>query len=388
MPTADNPGIRPFRLDISESDLADLAGRLRRTRWSDDPPDAGWSRGVPATYLRRLADYWRDGYDWRAQEAAWNAFPQFITTIDDQDIHFLHVRSSEPDAEPLLIVHGYPTSPVEFLKIIRPLTEPRRHGGDPADAFHVVAPSVPGFGLSTPVSGPGWEIGRTAAAFAELMQRLDYPRYGLHGTDIGAGIAGQLAATANGRVLGVHVTSDPGAVAATSEHMPLPDTLSTTDRDRLAQLRATWDEQKGYLVLQSQRPQAITHALTDSPVAQLAWIVDNVKEWTNPSTELPEDAVDLDQLLTNVNLYWFARAGASAAQFLYNTAHSAMAWVGESTVPHGWAVFNADAIVRRVMDPDYEIEHWSEFTEGGHFPAMEVPELLVRDIRDFFHKLR
>jgi pimeloyl-ACP methyl ester carboxylesterase len=386
MTTEHGTEIRPFRLDIPDAQIADLHDRLSRTRWADDPVPSSWSRGVPTEYLRGLADYWRHNFDWRRQEAAVNELPQFTTTVDAETLHFVDLRSSEPDAVPLLLAHGYPTSSIEFGKIIAPLTEPRTHGGDPADAFHIVAPSIPGFGLSNPVM-QDWDMSRTADAFAELMRRLGYFRYGVHGGDIGAGIVGQVAATAADRVIGVHVTSDPGSVAAVSEHMPLPN-LSDDDRARLDRLRAAWEEQKGYLVLQSHRPQAIAHALIDSPVAQLAWIVDNFKEWTNPSADLPEDAVDLDQLLTNISLYWFTRSGASAARFLYATAHSMAGWVGGSTVPQGWAVFNADGIVRRLMDPDFEVQHWSEFTVGGHFPAMEVPELLVRDIQDFFRKHR
>ena len=386
--TTDNFDIRPFRLAVPDTDLAELHGRLARTRWTDDLPGVGWSRGVPVAYLKELAAYWRDGFDWRAQEAALNTFPQFVTSIDGQDVHFMHVRSSEPDAVPLLLAHSYPASVVEFTRIIGPLTEPTAHGADPADAFHVVAPSIPGFGLSAPVGEPGWDIARTASAFAELMRRLGYERYGVLGGDIGAGIVGRLAAIEPDRIVGVHLTSDPGAMAATSEHMPLPDDLAEADRARLHQLQAAWHEQDGYLVLQSNRPQTLAHGLTDSPAAQLAWIVDSFKEWTNPATELPEDAVDRDQLLTNVTLYWFTRTGSSAAEFLYATAHSDMDWVGTSTVPQGWAVFNADGIVRRMMDPACEIEHWSEFAQGGHFPAMEVPELLVSDVRTFFREQR
>jgi pimeloyl-ACP methyl ester carboxylesterase len=387
MTTEHSTEIRPFRLEIPDAEIADLHDRLSRTRWADDPVPSSWTRGVPIGYLQGLADYWRHDYDWRRQEAALNQLPQFTTTTDGENLHFVHLRSSEPDAVPLLLAHGYPTSSIEFLKIITPLTEPWAHGGDRTDAFHVVAPSIPGFGLSNPVVGQDWDMARTAGTFAELMQRLGYSRYGLHGGDIGAGIVGQLAVTAADRVIGVHVTSDPGSVAAVSEHMPLPD-LAADDRARLDQLRAAWEEQKGYLVLQSNRPQTMAHALTDSPVAQLAWIVDYVKEWTNPAADLPEDAVNLDQLLTNITLYWFTRSGASAARFLYATAHSTAGWVGGSTVPQGWAVFNADGIVRRLMDPNFEVEHWSEFTDGGHFPAMEVPELLIRDIQNFFRKHR
>jgi pimeloyl-ACP methyl ester carboxylesterase len=380
--------IRPFRLDVSDAALADLHDRLDRTRWTDDSPPLGWNAGVPVGYLKELAGYWRSGFDWRAQEAELNSYPQFTTSIDGQHVHFMHIRSPEPDATPLLVAHGYPTSSVEFLRILRPLTDPRAHGADPADAFHVVAPSIPGFGLSTPVTEAGWEMGRTANAFSQLMRRLGYEQYGLHGGDVGAGILGQLAAGTAARVLGVHVTSDPGAVAATSEHMPLPEDLSDADRSRLGRLRSTWEQQKGYLVLQSTRPHTLAHGLGDSPVAQLPWIVDSFQQWTDPTADLPEDAVDRDQLLTNVSLYWFTHGGASAARFLYTVAHSDMDWVGEPSVPLGWAVFNADPVVRRLMDPAGQVAHWSEFDQGGHFPAMEVPDLLVTDIRRFFRPLR
>ena len=270
MPATHDTDVRPFRLHVADTELADLHDRLARTRWTDDLPGAGWGQGVPVAYLRRLADHWRTGYDWRGQEAQLNAYPQFTTRIDGQVVHFLHVPSFERDALPLVLVHGYPSSVVEFLQVIGPLTDPRSHGADPADAFHVVVPSIPGFGPSTPVVEPGWGMGRTADAFAELMRRLGYERYGLHGGDIGAGIAGQLAARAADHAVGVHVASDPGAVAATIEYLPLPDDLTPAEKARLEQLRAGWDAQKGYLVLQSTRPQTLAHGLTDSPVAQLA----------------------------------------------------------------------------------------------------------------------
>lgn len=386
--TSTEADIRPFRLAVPDTELTDLRERLARTRWTDDPPGADWHRGVPSTYLRELAEYWRSDFDWRAQEAALNAFPQAVTDIDGQRVHFLHVRSPEPAALPLLIAHGYPGSIAEFTRIIGPLTDPRAHGGDPADAFHVVAPSIPGFGFSTPVAGPGWEIGRTADAFGELMHRLGYARYGLHGTDIGAGIVGRLAAVAPDRVAGLHVATDPGAIAATSEHMPLPPDLTDAEHARLRELRAAWDEQKGYLVVQSTRPRTIAHALTDSPAAQLAWIADSVQQWSDPAAQLPEHAVDRDQLLTNVSLYWFTRSGASAAGFLYDIAHGELGWVAASDVAQGWAVFQTEPIVRRLMDPQNRVEHWTEFDRGGHFPAMEVPDLLVDDIRAFHRRLR
>jgi epoxide hydrolase len=383
--------IRPFRIDVLEADLDDLRDRLARTRWPDELPGVGWSRGVPLGYLKDLAGYWRDGYDWRGHEARLNQLPQFTTVVDGQPIHFLHVRSPEPDALPLIVTHGYPGSVVEFLDLVGPLTDPRANGGDPADAFHLVAPSLPGYGFSTPVREPGWAMGRTTRAWVELMARLGYDRYGGQGGDIGAGVTGMLANLDPGHVVGVHLNSDPLAVAAVA----LPpgdqaDKAAVTDAHRasLEWMRQFQADGLGYLELQRTRPQTVAYALTDSPVGQLAWIVEKFREWTDPAADLPEDAVDRDQLLTNVSIYWFTGTGASAAQFLYETAH-AQDWPGPSDVPQGWAVFAAaDDLVRRLIDPDGRIEHWSEFDRGGHFAAMEAPDLLVEDVRAFFRKLR
>jgi epoxide hydrolase len=387
----DNGEIRPFRIAIPQDDLDDLADRLHRSRWPDELPGVGWSRGVPLAYLQQLAAYWRDGYDWRRQEARLNELPQFTTTIDGQTVHFLHVRSPEPGALPLLVTHGYPSSIVEFLEIVGPLTDPRGHGGDPADAFHVVAPSIPGFGFSTPVQQPGWEVARTTTAFAELMRRLGYARYGAHGGDIGAGVSGMLGATRPDHVVGTHTTADARGVALAGQYFPLPDDLAEADRVGVEEQQRLWADAKGYLDIQSTRPQTLAYALTDSPVGQLAWIVEKFKEWTDASAELPENAVDRDQLLTNISVYWFTRSGASAARFIYEGAHTGPDWTSAPTTapaPQGLAQFGGDDLLRRVMDPDHKIEHWSEFDRGGHFPAMEVPDLLVGDVRAFFRRLR
>ena len=387
----DNAEIRPFRIAIPQADLDDLGDRLARTRWPDDLPGVGWSRGVPLAYLKQLTGYWRSGYDWRRQEARLNQFPQFTTIIDGQAIHFLHVRSPEPDALPLLVIHGYPSSIVEFLEVVGPLTNPRAHGGEPADAFHVVAPSIPGFGFSTPVQQPGWEVARATGAFAELMRRLGYERYGAHGGDIGAGVSGMLGATEADHVVGTHTLSDARAVALAGQYFPLPDDLAEADKARVEEQQRLWAEAKGYLDIQSTRPQTLAYALTDSPVGQLAWIVEKFKEWTDDAAELPEDAVDRDQLLTNVSVFWFTRSGASAARFIYEGAHSGPDWGSPPTTepaPQGHALFGGDDLLRRVMDPEHRIEHWSEFDRGGHFPAMEVPDLLVGDVRAFFRRLR
>jgi epoxide hydrolase len=383
--------IRPFRVEVSDEALDDLRNRLAGTRWPSEVPGAGWSRGVPLGYLKDLAGYWRDGFDWRKQEAELNQVPQFTTMIDGQTIHFLHVRSPEPGALPLIVTHGYPGSVVEFLDLLGPLTDPRAHGGDPADAFHLVIPSLPGFGFSTPVTEPGWAMARTTRAWAELMARLGYDRYGAQGGDIGAGITGMLAGVDPGHLAGIHLNSDPLAVGAVA----LPpaeqaDAAAVTDAHRatLARMRQFQADGLGYLHLQTTRPQTIAYALHDSPVAQLAWIAEKFREWTDPAAELPEDAVDRDRLLTNVSLYWFTGSGASAAQFLYEAAH-AHEWPGPSEVPQGWAVFAAtDDLVRRLIDPDEKLAHWSEFERGGHFAAMEVPDLLVTDVRAFFRSRR
>ena len=383
--------IRPFRVEVSDEALDDLRNRLAGTRWPDEVPGAGWSRGVPLGYLKELAGYWRDGFDWRKQEAELNQVPQFTTEIDGQTIHFLHVRSPEPGALPLIVSHGYPGSVVEFLDLLGPLSDPRAHGGDPADAFHLVIPSLPGFGFSTPVTEPGWAMARTTRAWAELMARLGYDRYGAQGGDIGAGITGMLAGVDPGHLAGIHLNSDPLAVGAVA----LPpaeqaDAAAVTDAHRatLARMRQFQADGLGYLHLQTTRPQTIAYALNDSPVAQLAWIAEKFREWTDPAAELPEDAVDRDRLLTNVSLYWFTGSGASAAQFLYEAAH-AQEWPGPSEVPQGWAVFAAtDDLVRRLIDPEEKLAHWSEFDRGGHFAAMEAPDLLVDDVRAFFRARR
>jgi pimeloyl-ACP methyl ester carboxylesterase len=395
--------IRPFRIDIPQADLDHLTDRLARTRWPDEPPGIGWSRGVPLDYLKELAAYWADGFDWRTQEARLNELPQFVTTIDGQDIHFLHVRSSEPSALPLLLTHGWPSSPVEFLKVIDPLTDPRASGGDPADAFHLVIPSLPGYGFSTPVREPGWgNLFRVAQAWAELMRRLGYGRYAVQGTDVGAGVAGMLAMVDADRVAGVHLTG-------TSAGMPFGppielEGLSEADRARAERFNAYQEEQLGYLHLQATRPQTLAYALNDSPAGQLAWIVEKFHDWTDPTAELPTDAVDRDQLLTGVSVYWFTGSGASSAHATYEgmqawreiaaqqakepgADEAAHAGAGPSGPPTGVAVFAADTTIRSRLDPGRAM-HWSEFDRGGHFPAMEAPDLLVGDVRAFFRPLR
>lgn len=369
--------IESFRVDIPQADLDHLHDRLATARWPGELPGVGRSRGIPLAELRDLAEYWRTGFDWRAQEARLNEFPQFTTEIDGQVIHFLHVRSPRPDAKPLLITHGYPSSVAEFLHLVGPLVNPEE-----GQAFHVVAPSLPGYGFSTPLSGTGWTMGRTARAWIELMARLGYDRYGVHGGDVGGGVSGMVAGLDGEHVTGVHVVTDPLTAASVATFLPgMADRLDPDDPvDALirARMDAFTRDGSGYLAIQNTRPQTIGYGLVDSPLLQLAWIAEKFQEWT----DLP---VDRDQLLTNVCLYWFTGAGATAAHTLYEQAHSSE-WGVPTAVPQGFAVFGADETVRRVM-PAPPDAHWTEFKHGKHFPAMEAPADLAGDLRAFFGHL-
>lgn len=381
--------VRPFQIDVPQSRIDDLRSRLFQVRWPDELPGTDWSRGVPVGYLRKLAAYWRDGFDWRVQEARLNAFPQFTTTIDGQNVHFLHVRSPESDALPLILTHGWPGSIVEFLDVIGPLTDPRAHGGDPADAFSVVVPSIPGFGFSGPTTAPGWTEERVAAAWKELMARLGYERYGAQGGDVGAGISPALGRIDAEHVVGVHVN------AATIGFMPFPPLdddemaqLTEVERERVERIGNYMAEMYGYNLIQSTRPQTLAYGLADSPVGQLAWIVEKFKEWTH-GAEVPEDAVDRDRMLANVMIYWLTNTAGSSANLYYEGAHSGSWGSGEpSPVPTGVAVFAEDVAIRRYAEQANNIVHWSDFDRGGHFAAMEVPELLVGDMREFFRRVR
>jgi epoxide hydrolase len=378
--------IQSFRVEIPGAALDDLRDRLARTRWPSELPGVGWSRGAPLDYLRELAEYWRTDYDWREHEARLNELPQFTTTIDGANVHFIHVRSAEPDALPLILTHGWPGSIVEFLDIIEPLTDPRAHGGDPADAFHLVIPSIPGFGLSGPTAEPGWSASRVAGAFAELMSRLGYDRYGAQGGDEGAIISPDIGRAAPDHVVGVHVN------AASVGFMPFPPLeeselaeLSESERARVERIAEYIDDGSGYASIQSTRPQTLAYGLTDSPVGQLAWIVERFQEWTH--AELPEDAVDRDRMLTNVMLYWLTGTAGSSANSYYEDKHSGT-WPQPSGVPTGVAVFAEDISIRRYAEQVNNIVRWSEFDRGGHFAALEAPDLLIADVREFFRPLR
>jgi epoxide hydrolase len=385
--TGSGDEIRPFRIDVPESDLDDLYERLARTRWPMELRDVGWSRGVPVSYLRDLAKYWRTSFDWRTQEAALNAFPQFTTTIDGQPIHFLHVSSPEPDALPLVITHGFPGSVAEFLGVIGPLTDPRAHGGDPADAFHLLIPALPGFGFSSPLAEPGWTTARAAAAWAELMRRLGYDRYGAQGGDLGAMLSPELGYVDPEHVVGIHLN------AASVGFIPFGEvdeaalaTFSDVETERLERIKEFLGDGNGYFRMHATRPQTIAYPLTDSPAGQLGWIVDKFHDWVAGPLD---EAVTHDQILTNVMLYWLTGTAGSAANMYYENMHAAPNWGRPpSTTPIGVATFATDVAIRRYGERGNTIVHWSDFDRGGHFAAMEAPALYVDDVRRFFRRLR
>lgn len=380
--------ITPFRIDIPQSDLDDLHRRLDVTRWPAPLPGDDWDTGVPTGWLRELVAYWRNDYDWRAAERGLNEFPQFTTEIDGQLIHFLHVRSPEPDALPLILTHGWPGSIVEFLDLIGPLTDPRAHGGDPADAFHVVIPSLPGFGFSGPVTEAGWTVERIATAWAELMSRLGYERFGVQGGDIGAAVSPEVGRVAPQRVAGVHVNGGVG------DFLPLRlaeeelATLTDLERDRVRRTEAFMQEEFGYISIQSTRPQTLAYGLVDSPVGQLAWIMDKFREWTHPRTVDPDQIIDRDRLLTNVMLYWLTGTAGSAAYVGYAQDAPWGVEKQNSGVPTGVIVFAHDAAIRKYAGTADTITRWIDVDRGGHFAALEEPVLLTTDIREFFRDLR
>jgi hypothetical protein len=364
--------IETFRIAIPDADLDDLHHRLDSARWPAELPGTGWTRGIPPGHLRELAGHWRNGFDWRSQEARLNAYPQFTTEIDGQRIHFLHVRSKRADATPLLITHGYPSSVAEFLGLIGPLSED----------FHLVIPSLPGYAFSTPLAGTGWTMSRTARAWAGLMERLGYTRYGVHGGDVGAGISGSVAGIDGEHVIGLHVVTDPWTAAATATFIPgmagrldADDPVDKLIKDRMDAFRT---DGSGYLSIMNSRPQTIGYGLVDSPLLQLAWIAEKFEEWT----DLP---VDRDLLLTTVSLHWFTGSGVSAAHTLYEQAHSTD-WGAPPAVPQGISVFGADETVRRLL-PAPPGATWIEHDRGRHFPAMEAPAELAADLHAFFGAL-
>ncbi|AXB42618.1 epoxide hydrolase family protein [Amycolatopsis albispora] len=367
----------PFRIDVPEAALDDLRARLAAARLPDQLPGTGWTYGVPLERLTELAEYWRTGYDWRRHERELNRFDQFTTTIDGQRVHFFHVRSPEPGALPLLLTHGWPASGAEFAELIGPLTDPRAHGGDPADAFHVVVPSIPGYGFSGPTTETGWDVTRIARAWAELMRRLGYHRYGAHGGDWGARISPELARLDGEHVMGLHLN----AFVA----FPDNDIDGLTEHERqVADGLSNWDgERTGYAQIQATRPQTLAYGLVDSPTGLLAWDT----EWFDAYGD-DVGGISADRILTMVTITWLTGTAGSSAR-LYR--EGAANWAPDKPfcpVPTGIAVFPGDATIRRFAEREHRVVHFTEFDRGGHFAALQVPDLLTGDLRAFFRGLR
>ncbi len=387
-----DPAIHPFTIRVPDSVLADLKVRLRNSRIPDALPDdgrtGGWTYGTDIAYLKQLVSYWRDQFDWRAQERALNRFEQFTTTIDGLTIHFLHRRSKQPNAFPLLITHGWPGSFVEFAKIIGPLTDPAAHGGRPEDAFDLVIPSIPGFAFSDKPREPGYDPARIGALEAKLMARLGYQRYGVQGGDWGSIIGTQVALNDAPHVAGLHLNMCTAAPPAGGD----PNAgLSEAEKERLKVRQAFQAEETGYQQIQGTKPQTIGIALNDSPAGLAAWIVEKFRTWCDCDGN-PEKIFTRDELLTNITLYWVTQTAASSARIYYESRHAAPAPGGPRRIetPTACADFPKEIIwsPRRWLDARYHITRWTMMPRGGHFAAFEQPDLLVDDMRAFFRTVR
>jgi epoxide hydrolase len=380
--------VRPFHLAVAEERLTELRGRLHATRWPERETVDDDAQGVPLAELQALCSYWADGYDWRAVEAKLNAAPQFRTSIDGLDIHFLHARSRHPDALPLVMTHGWPGSVVEFLAVLGPLTDPPAHGGDAADAFHVVCPSPPGYGWSGKPAAPGWGVERIARAWAVLMSRLGYRRYGAQGSDWGTSVSASLGQQDAGHLAGIHLMPPLAPPDPETRH-------ELTDREQAALEAMAHSAQRdsGYSTQQRTRPQTIGYALVDSPAGLAAWVTEKLRGWTDPASGLSRDAI-----LDNLMLYWLPATAASSARLYWESLRDVERWLEGPLekrdlvdVPTGCTVFPHELqrpSQRWAERRFHDIRYWSEPEHGGHFAALEQPELFVDEVRAFFRLVR
>ncbi len=377
--------IQPFRIEVPQDVLDDLQARLARTRWPDQMDDTGWDYGTDLAYLKELCAYWQDGYDWRAQEAALNQWPQFTTEIDGQNVHFLHVRSKHEDALPLLITHGWPGSIVEFQKILPMLVDPEAHGGTAADAFHVVAPSMPGYGFSGPTHERGWDPQRIAEAEIELMKRVGYERYGAQGGDWGAIVTVQVGRLDPDHCAGIHINM---IMALPPEK---PGQLDAKEQARVDHASTFQAEGTGYQAIQGTKPQTLAYGLTDSPSGLAGWIVEKFRAWGDTHGDV-ESVFSKDELLTNIMVYWVTGTINSSTRLYYEMRKSGRAGFtqGRVEVPTGCASFPKELFnaPRAWAEQHYNVTHYETFDEGGHFAAMEQPVALSRDLRKFFGTVR
>jgi len=375
--------IFPFSVTVPQADLDDLRERLARTRWPEAETVDGWQQGVPLERLQAICTYWREAYDWRRCEARLNALPQFRTEIGGLGIHFIHLRSPEPDATPLIISHGWPGSIVELLKVIEPLADPARFGGDPRAAFHVVAPSLPGYGFSDRPVMAGWGADRIALSWAELMRRLGYDHYVAQGGDWGSLIATRMAALKVSGLQAIHLNmlGRPPPEAAVDQ--------PTEQEKGILAARTAYQQDSAYAFIQATRPQTVGYALADSPVAQAAWIYEKFYEWTDNRGD-PEDALSKDDMLDAITIYWLTATGGSSAK-LYWQAVPRLEGMEPVELRTGVSMFHKEffRLSRRWAEPLFpNIIYWNEVPAGGHFAAFEQPEKFVRELQNFSAALK
>ena len=374
--------ITPFTINIPEEQITDLQNRINNTRWAEEECVNDWSQGIPLTYVREVADYWANQYDWRKSEQYLNTFDHYQTNINDLDIHFIHQKSPHPNAYPLVITHGWPGAIIEFHKVIQPLVNPTKHGGKAEDAFHVICPSLPGYGFSGKPTVSGWGVEKIAQTWDQLMIRLGYGNYGAQGGDWGAAVTTQIGRNV-GHCDGIHINMPIGR--------PTPESLQDpTDEEKSALEGLTyyqeWDS--GYSKQQSTRPQTLGYGLVDSPVGQMAWIIEKFWSWMDCDGH-PENTLTRDELLDNVMLYWLTASGASSAR-LYWESFGSFGGGDKVEIPTGGASFPKEIIrsPRRWCEQSYNITHWTTMPKGGHFGAFEQPQLFVNDLRTFFKTIR
>jgi microsomal epoxide hydrolase len=381
--------VQRFKIEVSDAVLTDLAERLARTRFPDQLEGAGWDYGTELSYARELVSYWRTKYDWRTHERSLNQFEHWKTNVRDLDLHFIHQRSKEPSALPLVITHGWPGSVYEFHKIIGPLTDPAAHGGSASDAFHVICPSIPGYGWSGPTHEPGWDVGRVAQTFAKLMDRLGYPKYGAQGGDWGSIITTYLGLNDPQHVAGIHlnmvVAGPPQGVANPMEGV-VPEEMQG-----LADMGAFQKNETGYQQIQGTKPQTLGLALNDSPAGLAGWIVEKFRTWSDCGGDV-EKRFSKDELLTNIMIYWVTQTINSSIRLYCETMRvGRFAPAGKKIeAPTGCSIFPKEIIrpPRRWAEAQYNVAQWTVHRAGGHFAALEEPAALVEDVRSFFRKLR
>jgi len=371
--------VEPFAVDVEDGTVADLRERLERTRWPDQLPDAGWDYGMERETLREVCEYWREAYDFEAYQRRMNRFDQYTTTVDGQRIHFYHVESPEPDSRPLLVSHGWPGSVVEFHEVIEPLTDPAAHGGDPDEAVDLVVPSLPGYGFSGPTTGRGWDVPRIADTFAELMARLGYENFLAQGGDWGSLITINLGASYPDRVEAIHVNM----LSVQPSALGVDDPMSLLDergRETVQEVRSFQGEETGYQEIQSTKPQTLAYGLTDSPAGLAGWVLEKFQTWADGGLE----AFERDRLLDNLTTYWVTET-INASTRLYYETDTESSLPASVDVPTGHARYPGEIYKtpRPWAERVYDVVHWAELNEGGHFAAMEVPEVFVSDLQEW-----